>query len=106
MRIYWPKYATADTDALLWVVDGANAERLGESAAALQPLLARETLLAGLPLLVLISKSDVAGAVLTPEQVTEALGLEALCGHSRKYHLQVCSAKNGSGIKQGLRYTI
>lgn len=104
MRKYWPKYATADTDALLWVVDGANAERLAESAAALEPLLTRETMLSGLPLLVLISKSDVAGATLTPEAVAEALGVEVLCGSWRKYHLQVCSAENGTGIKAGLRW--
>ena len=38
-RAFWNHYASTDTHGLLWVIDGADASRLDESAHLLRELL-------------------------------------------------------------------
>lgn len=77
IRPYWSKYATHDTEATIWVLDGADEARLAEARGALREALTRSVLLRSLPLLVLVSKQDSAGAM-SADVAAAGLGLEEL----------------------------
>ena len=100
MRQYWHKYATDDTDAIVWVVDGTDQARVDESRAALRAALESAPLLGRLPLLVLVNKADCADAM-DGEASARALGLQLL---SQKQHVQRCSGRSGEGIEAGLQW--
>lgn len=109
MRPYWTKYVTADTRALIWVLDGSDRVRLEEARSALRSLLATEPRLGGTPLLVLLNKVELGGAsALSVDQAAEALGLFGLAqpatGGARAHHVQPCSAATGQGVAEGLQW--
>lgn len=60
-RSYWKNYFES-TDGVAWVVDSADARRLGDCARELRALLQEERL-AGATLLVLANKADLPGAL-------------------------------------------
>ena len=66
LRSYWRNYFE-QTDALVWVVDSADARRLQDCAEELHKLLLEERL-AGATLMIFANKQDVAGA-LTPAEI-------------------------------------
>ena len=106
MRQFWPRYATGVVDALAWVVDGADASRLAESALALLALLRDAWLLRTRPLLVLVSKAELGGA-LDADAVAAGLGLPALAAQGlvrgTPKVLQV-SAVDGRNLADGFRW--
>lgn len=101
LRPYWRNYFER-TDALVWVVDSADARRLADTARELRTLLAEERL-AGASLLVLANKQDVAGA-LSPERVQQELGLDGLKG--RHWRCAGCSAVAGEGLRDAFLWLV
>ena len=79
--------------------------RLDESRTELHAMLDRAPFSddsgARLPLLVFLNKADRPGAI-SPADATAALRLDELGG--RRCHVQLCSAREGGGIGDGLRW--
>lgn len=75
IRPYWRCYYS-NTDAIIYVVDSADKDRIGISKDELLYML-REEELAGAILLVLANKQDIDGC-LSVAEVHQALGLDAL----------------------------
>lgn len=106
MRPFWPRYATQSTDGVAWVVDGADSARFNESARALADLLRASPALRDLPLLVLISKADLAAAESqSADAVRSALGLDALAAQGLSVgplKVQHVSAADGRHLAESL----
>ena len=75
IRPYWRCYYS-NTDAIIYVVDSADKDRIGISKDELFYML-REEELAGAVLLVLANKQDIEGC-LSVAEVHQSLGLDAL----------------------------
>ncbi|XP_075767595.1 uncharacterized protein LOC102450462 [Pelodiscus sinensis] len=97
IRVLWRHYHS-NTDGLVFVVDGADPERLGEARQELEALLEAEDL-AGVPLVLLANKQDLPGAR-SCAQLVEELGLRKLRG--REWHAQGCCAVSGQGLPEAL----
>ena len=103
IRAYWRNYFEA-TDGLVWVVDCADAARLGDCGAALGALLGQEKL-AGASLLILANKQDLPGA-LGPDGVARALGLGGPAFEGRHWAIVCCSAVMGDGLVSGMDWLV
>lgn len=97
IRPYWRNYFDR-TDALIYVIDSADKNRLGESSLELKELL-EEAKLASVPVMVFANKQDLVGAA-TADEISEELGLTSV--RDRAWHIQACSAKEGEGLKEGM----
>jgi GTPase SAR1 family protein len=109
LRPYWSRYATPETDGLMWVLDGTDAARFTEACDALHDVLRRSILLRSLPLLVLVTKADLAaaGAVPTAEEASVGLGLDALKQERLAlgpHLIQVVSAVDGRNLAKALKW--
>ena len=102
IRPYWRNYFEG-ADALVWVIDSADAERLEEVATELSRLLAGEPALAGVPLLVFANKQDLLSA-LSAADLSVGLGLHTV--KDRAWQVQACCAKGGDGIAEGLEWLL
>lgn len=87
-----------NTDALIWVVDSADRERIDEAAEELSSL-CHEAELHNCTLLVLANKQDLPDAMSMAE-LTEKLRLRE-CG-MRKWYVQSTVANTGEGLFEGL----
>ena len=101
IRPYWRNYYDS-TDALVYVVDSGDSNRIDECRAELESLLA-EPQLAGVPLLLFANKQDLLSA-LDPAEITSALGLEKLT--DRSFQICACSAKTGEGLTEGMEWMV
>eukprot|EP00700_Malawimonas_jakobiformis_P002417 EC724080.1.p1 GENE.EC724080.1~~EC724080.1.p1 ORF type:complete len:182 (+),score=20.45 EC724080.1:52-597(+) len=101
IRPYWRCYY-GNTDAIVYVVDSADRDRLGISKAELVAML-REEELAGVPLVVFANKQDLKGAM-TPAEVSAGLGLTAV--QDRQWAIFQTSAIKGEGLFEGLDWMI
>jgi len=99
IRPYWRLYYT-NTDAVIYVVDSADPDRLGISKEELFSMLLEEEL-KGSVLLVFANKQDLPGA-LSPTAVTEGLGLTNI--KNRQWAIFGCSAVKGDGLFEGLEW--
>merc|ERR1712094_12596 len=97
LAIYYP-----NTNAIIYVVDSADPERIGDSKEELRLMLEEEEL-RGVTLLVLANKQDLPGAMSAAE-VSESLGLTAI--RSRQWAIFQTSALKGSGINEGLDWLV
>lgn len=97
IRPLWKHYFD-NADAIVFVVDSNDAERLEEASAELHKILA-DDMLRDSRLLVLANKQDLPQAA-RPDRIAEVLRLHAL--RQRDWHLQPCSALSGDGIYEGL----
>eukprot|EP00727_Mastigamoeba_balamuthi_P006494 m51a1_g2465 putative adp-ribosylation factor a1f isoform 2 (184) ;mRNA; r:30117-30668 len=97
IRPLW-RYYFQGSNALIWVVDSCDKDRIEEAHDALHRLL-QEDNLRGASLLVYANKQDMPGAM-TVAQVTSAMGLGEVRG--RKWHVQGSSAASGDGLYEGL----
>ncbi|XP_035249093.1 ADP-ribosylation factor-like protein 11 [Anguilla rostrata] len=95
MRANW-KYYLDDCQALVFVVDGVDRERLGEAQKALRRVL-REEALKEVPLMVLVNKKDLPNSM-TIREVSNQLDLPNNKG--RDWQIQACSAYTGLGLQQ------
>ena len=92
--------ACLQTDAMIWVVDSADIQRLQDCRQELHGLL-KEERLAGASLLIFANKQDIQGA-LTAEQIEQALDLEAM--GTRHWRVIACSAVSGAGLLDGFEW--
>ncbi|CAJ0919858.1 unnamed protein product, partial [Mesorhabditis belari] len=99
IRPYWRCYY-ANTDAIIYVVDSADRDRVGISRQELVSML-QEDELQGAILAVLANKQDVPGC-LTPAEVHKALGLEAL--RDRTFQIFKTSATKGDGLDEAMEW--
>lgn len=98
IRQNWKQYYH-QTQGVIFVIDSGDRERLGESKAELERMLA-EAELKGAKLLIFVNKQDLPNAMSVGE-VTEGLGLRTLkSGHT--WFVKAASAKTGSGLSEGL----
>eukprot|EP00921_Rhytidocystis_pertsovi_P003223 GHVQ01005416.1.p1 GENE.GHVQ01005416.1~~GHVQ01005416.1.p1 ORF type:complete len:181 (+),score=15.61 GHVQ01005416.1:127-669(+) len=97
IRPYWRCYYP-NTKAIIYVVDSADPERLGDSRNELQLILEEEEL-KDVTVLVFANKQDLEGS-LTAAQVSEGLGLTAI--RNRQWAIFQTSAVKGTGINDGL----
>ncbi len=110
-RRVWQDYYT-NCDAVIYIVDAADAERLPESKAALQELLSSEEL-AGIPFAILGNKIDRPEAVSEPQLLSE-LAIPHTTGkdvtkhnlpeNERPVELFMCSILKKSGYAEGFRW--
>ncbi|TMS33880.1 hypothetical protein L596_001569 [Steinernema carpocapsae] len=92
LRSFWRNYFE-QTDAIIWVVDSGDADRLTDCAKELSNLLGEERLL-GCTLLVLANKQDLPGAYDLP-QISKILSLDSIKSHN--WRIFECSAVKGDG---------
>ncbi|EGG22559.1 hypothetical protein DFA_04689 [Cavenderia fasciculata] len=93
------KYYLESTDALIYVVDASDRDRLEETTQHMMNLLANEAL-KNIVLLVLANKADLNDAI-SSSQLANEMGLYSL---DIKWHIQSTVATTGQGISQGLEW--
>lgn len=81
-------------------MDSSDASRLKESAFELENILSNVDMEARALVLIYANKQDIEGA-LNAEEITTALSLHNI---KQLWHLQLCSALNNEGIKEGLEW--
>ena len=97
IRDLWKHYYQ-NTDGLIFVVDSNDRDRIEDAAKELKKMLAEEEL-KDCAVLVMANKQDLNGA-LTPNEVTEKLGMSQLKGIM--WLVQGTSAITGEGLREGL----
>eukprot|EP01089_Gocevia_fonbrunei_P013431 TRINITY_DN344_c0_g2_i2.p1 TRINITY_DN344_c0_g2~~TRINITY_DN344_c0_g2_i2.p1 ORF type:complete len:178 (-),score=41.21 TRINITY_DN344_c0_g2_i2:58-591(-) len=97
IRPLWRHYYQ-NTQAVIFVVDSNDRERIGEGSEELQKML-REDELREAAVLVLANKQDLPNAMSVAE-VTDKLGLHSM--RNRKWYIQACCATSGDGLYEGL----
>lgn len=97
IRPYWRCYYS-NTDAIIYVVDSVDRDRIGISKDELLYML-REDELSEAILVVLANKQDMEGCMSVAE-VHQALGLEAL--KNRTFQIFKTSATKGEGLDQAM----
>jgi len=102
IRQLWSHYYEGG-EAIIFVVDSADAERMVEAKAELVKLMEEEALKDAL-LLVYANKQDLPEAM-SVNEVAEALGLTEL-PRKRTWYIQACSASSGSGLTEGLEWLV
>ena len=108
VRCQW-KFYMANTDALIWVVDSTDCERIDSDGSEYDFSSSRVELHKGLledelrdaVVLVFATKQDVAGAM-TPAEVSERLGLPLIKSH--QWHVQGCCGTTAEGLYEGLQW--
>ncbi|GFX38830.1 ADP-ribosylation factor-like protein 1 [Trichonephila clavipes] len=99
IRPYWRCYFS-NTDAIIYVVDSADRDRVGVSKHELVSMLKEDELKKAI-LVVLANKQDVEGALTVPE-VHQALGLDAL--KNRTFQIFKTSAIQGEGLDEAMEW--
>ena len=99
IRPLWKHYYE-NTDAMIWIVDSCDADRMNECRDELMHVM-QDDGLRGAALLVLANKQDLPGAM-RADVIAEKLGLQSLRGH--EWYIQPCSAQKGDGILEGLEW--
>ena len=99
IRPYWRCYY-ANTNAIIYVVDSADRERIGISKNELLSMLEEEELKETI-LLVLANKQDQKGAM-TEAEVSEALGLHAI--KDRQWAIYKTVATKGVGLEESMEW--
>jgi len=99
IRPLWRHYYQ-NMDALIFVVDSNDRERIEDAKAALDMVITEEEL-RGKPLLVFANKQDLPGAM-KPEKLVHELGLHGKEFRCRRWFIQGSCATTGDGIFEGL----
>jgi len=99
IRPYWRCYYT-NTDAIIYVVDSADRDRVGISKQELVSMLEEEELKDAV-LVVLANKQDIEGAMSVTE-VHSALGLDKL--KNRTFQIFKASATKGEGLDESMEW--
>eukprot|EP01039_Chlorochromonas_danica_P002856 gene2856-3120_t len=101
IRPYWRCYYP-NTDAIIFVVDSCDTERLGVAKQELMAMLEEEELKDAI-LLVFANKQDSKGAM-NSRAVSEALGLSEI--KNRQWSIQETSALKGAGLFEGFDWLV
>ncbi|XP_013409662.1 ADP-ribosylation factor-like protein 1 [Lingula anatina] len=99
IRPYWRCYYS-NTDAIIYVVDSMDRDRIGISKQELCSMLEEEELKKSI-LVVLANKQDIEGAM-TVSEVANALGLSTI--KNRKYQIFKTSAIKGEGLDESMEW--
>ncbi|CAH8857453.1 unnamed protein product [Trichobilharzia szidati] len=97
IRPYWRCYYS-NTDAIIYVVDSMDRDRVGISKQELFSMLEEEEL-RGAVLVILANKQDISGCMSISE-VAQSLGLAAI--KNRRYQLFKTSALKGEGLEEAM----
>ncbi|CAL5060523.1 unnamed protein product [Urochloa humidicola] len=97
LRSLWKMYLS-NSDALIYVVDSLDRDRIGDARQEFQTII-KDPLMANSIILVFANKQDLRGAMSTDE-VSEGLGLHDL--RNRIWHIQGTCALRGEGLYDGL----
>ena len=101
IRPYWRCYYP-NTDAIIFVVDSADTERLAIAKQELSAMLQEEELASSI-LLVFANKQDQKGA-LNAQQISEGMGLPEI--RDRQWSIQETSAIKGKGLFEGFDWLV
>eukprot|EP00587_Corethron_hystrix_P007170 CAMPEP_0113328820 /NCGR_PEP_ID=MMETSP0010_2-20120614/20346_1 /TAXON_ID=216773 ORGANISM="Corethron hystrix, Strain 308" /NCGR_SAMPLE_ID=MMETSP0010_2 /ASSEMBLY_ACC=CAM_ASM_000155 /LENGTH=248 /DNA_ID=CAMNT_0000190419 /DNA_START=244 /DNA_END=990 /DNA_ORIENTATION=- /assembly_acc=CAM_ASM_000155 len=101
IRPYWRCYYP-NTDAIIFVVDSADTERMGIARGELSAMLEEDELKESI-LLVFANKQDQKGA-LNAQQVSDAMGLPDI--RNRQWSIQETSALKGKGLFEGFDWLV
>ncbi|KAL7538154.1 hypothetical protein ACHAWF_006015 [Thalassiosira exigua] len=101
IRPYWRNYFDR-TDALIYVIDSSDSQRMEETGRELDQLL-NERKLDGVPLLVFANKQDLLNA-LSAEEIRDGLNLKSI--HERQWTIIPCSSKSGEGLEDGFQWVM
>ncbi|KAF1572723.1 UNVERIFIED_CONTAM: ADP-ribosylation factor-like protein 1, partial [Eudyptes robustus] len=99
IRPYWRCYYL-NTDAVIYVVDSADKDRIGISKQELVSMLEEEELKDAI-LMVIANKQDIQGC-LTVAEIHKALGLDAL--RNRSFQIFKASATKGEGLDEAMEW--
>ncbi|EFN55310.1 hypothetical protein CHLNCDRAFT_35570 [Chlorella variabilis] len=97
LRPLWRHYFN-NTDALIYVVDCCDRERVGRAASEFKQIV-EDPLMRHSAILVFANKQDLKDA-LSPAETCEAMGLPQM--KARKWHVQGAIATRGEGLYEGL----
>lgn len=95
MRALWRHYYK-DTDALIWVIDSNDRERLEATKDEMHRAFSEDEL-RDLPILILCNKQDLPNCMKVSE-ITSALSLP----RGKTWYTQACCATTGDGLYEGL----
>ena len=101
LRPYWRCYYQ-DTNAIVFVIDSADKERLEIAKQELELMLQEEEL-KGAPVLVLANKQDLPNAM-TELEICNGLGLTEI--KQRKWSLFKVSATQGTGLEESFGWLV
>ncbi|XP_075867635.1 ADP-ribosylation factor-like protein 1 [Nelusetta ayraudi] len=101
IRPYWRCYYS-NTDAIIYVVDSSDRDRMSISKSELVAMLEEEELKKAI-LMVFANKQDMEQAM-TPTEVANSLGLPAL--KDRKWQIFKTSAVKGTGLDNGMEWLV
>lgn len=96
IRMLWEHYYQ-NTDALIFVVDSNDPERMEEAKEELYKIVSNDEL-KGAAILVLANKQDISGAM-SPNEITEKLELSK--NKTNQWLVQGTCANTGQGLKEG-----
>ncbi|CAD5206566.1 unnamed protein product [Bursaphelenchus okinawaensis] len=99
IRPYWRCYYL-NTDAVIYVVDSADKDRIGISKQELVSMLEEEELKDAI-LMVIANKQDIQGC-LSVAEIHKALGLDAL--RNRSFQIFKASATKGEGLDEAMEW--
>ena len=100
IRTLWRHYYRLGINAIIFVVDSNDRDRMTEAREELEKIL-REDELVGVILLVFANKQDLNSAMSISE-ITDFLGLNLLSKSQRKWFVQSACANTGEGLFEGL----
>ncbi|OWF35378.1 ADP-ribosylation factor-like protein 1 [Mizuhopecten yessoensis] len=95
---YWRCYYS-NTDAIIYVVDSVDRDRINISKQELASMLEEEEL-KKVTFLIFANKQDIEGAM-TPAEVSNALGLNAI---KHTYQIFKTSALKGTGLEEAMEW--
>ncbi|XP_021342598.1 ADP-ribosylation factor-like protein 1 [Mizuhopecten yessoensis] len=98
IRPYWRCYYS-NTDAIIYVVDSVDRDRINISKQELASMLEEEEL-KKVTFLIFANKQDIEGAM-TPAEVSNALGLNAI---KHTYQIFKTSALKGTGLEEAMEW--
>ena len=101
IRPYWRCYYP-NTDAIIFVVDSADSERMPVAKGELAAMLEEDELKDAI-LLVFANKQDQKGAM-NAQQISDALGLPEI--RNRQWSIQETSALKGKGLFEGFDWLV
>jgi len=99
LRSQWTSYLE-QTKGIVWVIDSSDRRRMYETGLELAALLQDEKL-SGVPVLIFANKQDLITAMKSAE-ITIELELHSI--RNRNWHIQDCSALEGTGLSEGMRW--
>ncbi|CEH14604.1 gtp-binding protein [Ceraceosorus bombacis] len=102
LRPYWRNYFER-TDALIWVVDSGDRQRLDDAKQELRSVVGEERL-AGASILIFANKQDISGS-LSAQEISASLTLQDL-SKTHSWRIQPCSAITGQGLQEGIDWLV